>query len=104
MVDPPSAADIIARLKLKPHPEGGHYRETFRDARLDANGRSLSTAIHFLLARGERAHWHRIDAVEIWHYYAGHALSFTLPTIAAGAASGSAPISPRAKCRKPLSP
>jgi len=75
MVDPPSAADIIARLELKPHPEGGHYRETFRDARLDANGRSLSTAIHFLLARGERAHWHRIDAVEIWHYYAGHALS-----------------------------
>src|SRR6266403_1082941 len=55
MVDPPSAADIIARLKLKPHPEGGHYRETFRDARLDANGRSLSTAIHFLLARGGRS-------------------------------------------------
>ena len=56
---------------LKPHPEGGHYRETFRDARVDANGRSLSTAIYFLLARGERSHWHRIDAVEIWHYYAG---------------------------------
>src|SRR5258708_16108129 len=74
MVELPSAADIIARLELKRHPEGGHYRETFRDARLDANGRSLSTAIHFPLARGERAHWHRIDAVEIWHYYAVHAL------------------------------
>ena len=74
MVELSSAADIIARLELKRHPEGGYYRETFRDARVDANGRSLSTAIHFLLARGERAHWHRIDAVEIWHYYAGHAL------------------------------
>jgi len=70
----PSAADIIARLELKPHPEGGHYRETFRDTQLDASGRSLSTAIYFLLARGERSHWHRIDAVEVWHYYAGSAL------------------------------
>jgi predicted cupin superfamily sugar epimerase len=72
------AADIIARLELQPHPEGGHYRETFRDTRLDANGRSLSTAIYFLLARGERSHWHRIDAVEIWHYYAGHALTLRI--------------------------
>jgi uncharacterized protein len=78
MVELPSAADIIARLELKPHPEGGHYRETFRDARVDANGRSLSTAIYFLLAQGERAHWHRIDAVEIWHYYAGDALSLQI--------------------------
>jgi predicted cupin superfamily sugar epimerase len=69
-----SAADIITRLELKPHPEGGHYRETFRDPRLDGNGRARSTAIYFLLARGERSHWHRIDAVEVWHYYAGHAL------------------------------
>jgi predicted cupin superfamily sugar epimerase len=69
-----SAADIIARLGLKPHPEGGHYRETFRDGRVDGNGRSVSTAIYFLLARGERSHWHRIDAVEIWHYYGGSAL------------------------------
>jgi uncharacterized protein len=74
MVDLPTAADIIARLELKQHPEGGHYRETFRDPRADANGRARSTAIYFLLARGERSHWHRIDAVEIWHYYAGHAL------------------------------
>ena len=69
-----TAADVIARLDLKPHPEGGHYRETFRDAALDAKGRSASTAIYFLLARGEHSHWHRIDAVEVWHYYAGSAL------------------------------
>jgi predicted cupin superfamily sugar epimerase len=74
MVEPPSAAELIARLQLQPHPEGGHFRETFRDPRRDANGRSFSTAIYFLLARGERSHWHRIDAVEIWHYYAGDAL------------------------------
>jgi len=72
---PSSAADIIARLALQPHPEGGHYRETFRDSRTDADGRAHSTAIFFLLARGERSHWHRIDAVEIWHYYAGGALT-----------------------------
>ena len=74
MTAPPSAAEIIAQLALQPHPEGGHYRETFRDSGTDADGRARSTAIFFLLARGERSHWHRIDAVEIWHYYAGAAL------------------------------
>jgi predicted cupin superfamily sugar epimerase len=74
----PAATDIIARLELRPHPEGGHYRETFRDPRADGSGRSLSTAIYFLLARGERSHWHRIDAVEVWHYYAGHALTLQI--------------------------
>lgn len=69
-----NAADIITRLQLKPHPEGGHYRETFRDGAVDANGRAASTAIYFLLASGERSHWHRIDAVEIWHYHAGSPL------------------------------
>jgi predicted cupin superfamily sugar epimerase len=69
-----TAADIIAQFKLQPHPEGGHYRETFRDPRTDANGRAVSTAILFLLARGERSHWHRVDAAEIWHHYAGAAL------------------------------
>jgi uncharacterized protein len=73
-----SAAEIIARLELKPHPEGGHYRETFRDSRTDANGRSRSTAIYFLLARNERSHWHRIDAVEVWHYYAGSTLTLKI--------------------------
>ncbi len=70
----PLASDIIARLDLKPHPEGGHYRETFRDGGLVAGGRAHSTAIYFLLARGERSHWHRIDAAEVWHYYAGDPL------------------------------
>jgi uncharacterized protein len=73
-----SAAEIIARLELQPHPEGGHYRETFRDTRVDTSGRALSTAIYFLLARGERSHWHRINAVEIWHYYAGSALTLQI--------------------------
>jgi len=75
---PPSAADVIARLDLKPHPEGGHYRETFRDTNIDDRGRARSTAIFFLLARGEHSHWHRIDAVEIWHYYAGDALTLRI--------------------------
>jgi predicted cupin superfamily sugar epimerase len=73
-----TAADIIARLELRPHPEGGYYRETFRDKRADAQGRAASTAIYFLLARGERSHWHRIDAVEIWHYYAGSPLTLRI--------------------------
>ena len=73
-----SAADIIARLALQPHPEGGHYRETFRDERCDSSGRAHSTAIYFLLARGERSHWHRIDAVEMWHYYAGAPLTLEI--------------------------
>jgi predicted cupin superfamily sugar epimerase len=78
MGEVPSAAEIIARLELQPHPEGGHYRETFRDPRVDGSGRALSTAIYFLLARGERSHWHRIDTVEIWHYYAGSALTLQI--------------------------
>src|SRR6202163_887619 len=78
MAELPSAGAIIARLGLQPHPEGGHYRETFRDSRLDANGRSVSTAIYFLLARGERSHWHRIYAGEVWHSYAGAALKLQI--------------------------
>jgi uncharacterized protein len=65
-----NAEDIIRLLDLKPHPEGGHFRETFRDTR-SVDGRSVSTAIYFLLARGERSHWHRVDAADIWHWYAG---------------------------------
>ena len=61
-----TAAEVIRLLDLKPHPEGGHYRETFRDP-LTVEGRAASTAIYFLLARGERSHWHRVDAVETWH-------------------------------------
>ena len=73
----PTAADIIHQLNLKPHPEGGHYRETFRDTH-QVDGRTASTAILFLLARGERSHWHRIDAVEIWHYHAGAPLKLEI--------------------------
>jgi predicted cupin superfamily sugar epimerase len=78
MTTPATSAEIIARLELKPHPEGGHYREAFRDSSADADGRSRSTAIYFLLARGERSHWHRVDAVEVWHYYAGAALTLKI--------------------------
>ena len=70
-------AEIIARLNMKPHPEGGCYAETFRDART-IDGRPQSTAIYYLLAKGERSHWHRIDAVEIWHYYAGAPLKLSI--------------------------
>ena len=73
----PTAAEMIAKLGLQPHPEGGHFRETFRDPRT-VDGRAASTAILFLLARGERSHWHRIDAVEIWHYYAGAPLRLSI--------------------------
>ncbi len=73
----PGAAEMIAKLALKPHPEGGHYRETFRDTRT-IEGRPASTAILFMLALGERSHWHRIDAVEIWHYYAGAPLKLEI--------------------------
>jgi len=73
-----SAGDVIRLLDLKPHPEGGHFREMFRDARLIEGGRAASTAIYFLLARGERSHWHRVDAVEIWHWYAGAPLALEI--------------------------
>src|ERR1700761_7323504 len=65
-------------MSLTPHPEGGHYRETFRDSRCDEGGRAASTAIYFLLARGERSHWHRVDAVEIWHWHAGAPLALEI--------------------------
>jgi predicted cupin superfamily sugar epimerase len=73
-----TAADIIALLDLSPHPEGGHYRETFRDRRLVDGERAASTAIYFLLAAGEVSRWHRVDAVEIWHWYAGAPLALSL--------------------------
>ena len=72
-----SADEIIRLLDLKPHPEGGYFRETFRDNRM-VGGRAASTAILFLLARGEHSHWHRIDAVEVWHYYAGAPLKLEI--------------------------
>jgi len=73
-----TAQQIIRLLDLKPHPEGGHFRETFRDTRPVDGGRAASTAIYFLLARGERSHWHRVDAVEVWHFYAGAPLELEI--------------------------
>ncbi len=77
------AADIIRLLDLKPHPEGGHYCQTFRDA-APSGSRPASTAIYFLLARGERSHWHRVDAVEVWHHYAGAPLILSVAATDAG--------------------
>lgn len=72
-----SAAEVVRLLDLRPHPEGGHFRETFRDERC-LEGRAASTAIYYLLAAGEHSRWHRVDAVEIWHWYAGAALSLSI--------------------------
>ena len=98
---PLSASEIIRLLDLKPHPEGGHFRETFRDPRTIDGGRAASTAIYFLLARGERSHWHRVDAVEVWHFYAGAPLALdvaasdkgpvTRATLGPGLAQGERP-------------
>jgi predicted cupin superfamily sugar epimerase len=84
-----TAAAVVRLLDLKPHPEGGYFRETFRDTPppyppplagegREGVGRAASTAIYFLLARGERSHWHRIDAVEVWHWYAGAPLELEI--------------------------
>ena len=69
--------EIIRLLDLKPHPEGGHYRETFRDPAA-GGGRAHSTAIYYLLRQYERSHWHRVDAAEVWHHYAGAALALSI--------------------------
>lgn len=68
---------LIAALGLQPHPEGGWYAETFRDAP-NANGRAQSTAIYFLLREGERSHWHRVDATEMWFWHAGDPLTLRI--------------------------
>ena len=73
-----SADDVIRLLDLKPHPEGGHYRETFRDVPTRESSRAASTAIYFLLKRGERSHWHRVDAAEVWHWHAGSPLKLRI--------------------------
>ena len=68
--------EIIRMLDLKPHPEGGWYAETFRDDTTH-DGRSVGTAIYFLLEAGDVSHWHRVDAAETWHWYAGGPLALT---------------------------
>jgi predicted cupin superfamily sugar epimerase len=69
-----TAAEVIRLLDLQPHPEGGWYRETFRDA-AGPDGRARSTTIYYLLEAGQRSHWHRVDAVETWHFYTGAPLA-----------------------------
>jgi uncharacterized protein len=66
---------LIELLDLKPHPEGGHFRETFRDGN---PGRAYSTAIYFLLKAGEESRWHRVDAAEVWHFYRGAPLELCI--------------------------
>ena len=73
-----SASAVVKLLDLSPHPEGGYYRETFRDTRRTEDGRAASTAILDLLPANQISAWHRVDAVEIWHFHAGAPLELTL--------------------------
>lgn len=74
------ADSIVAALGLKPHPEGGYYRETFRDVPA-GGGRGAMTAIYYLLKAGEESAWHRVDAAEIWHWYAGAPLRLRIAAV-----------------------
>lgn len=76
-----SADQIIAKLGLQPHPEGGWYRETWTGP--EVGGRASGTAILFLLRAGERSHWHRVDADEIWLWHAGAPLMLSMGVAAA---------------------
>ena len=80
------AEDLIARLDLAPHPEGGWYRQTWVGPMVD--GRASGTAILFLLMAGERSHWHRVDADEIWLWHAGAPLVLSLAASDQGPAEG----------------
>lgn len=70
------ADEIIAKLELLPHPEGGYFRETFRDQ--PSQDRAISTAIYYLLKSGEVSAWHKVDAAEIWHWYGGAPLELSI--------------------------
>ena len=70
-----TSQDIIDRLKLEPHPEGGFYRQTWR---AENEGRAVGTCIYFLLKDGGHSHWHKVDATEIWLYHAGAPLVLSL--------------------------
>lgn len=76
-VVPEAVATIVARLGLDPHPEGGWYRRTWEHPDV-VDGRPLGSAILYLLGAGERSHWHRIDAVELWHFYEGGPLELEI--------------------------
>ena len=81
-----TAEDIINKLGLTPHPEGGYYRETWVAPAPDGN-RPSGTCIYFLLKAGEHSHWHRVDATEIWHYYVGDPLILSISETADGPAN-----------------
>ena len=83
-MDGATAQEIIRQLGLQRHPEGGHFRETFRDPCSGQAGRAASTAIYYLLGRGELSAWHRVDAAEIWHFYAGAPLKIGVQATAQG--------------------
>ena len=70
-----SARDVIDRLRLQRHPEGGWYRETWRAPSAQPGGRGAGTSIHFLLEAGQVSHWHRVDATELWLFQAGAPLT-----------------------------
>ena len=76
---------IIEHLDLAPHPEGGWYRQTWIDT--ESTGRPTGTAIYFLLEDGQASHWHRVDATEIWHFYAGAPLTLRLSETETGPAT-----------------
>lgn len=78
-----AAKAICVTLGLERHPEGGWYRETWR-ADGEAGDRAAGTAIHFLLAAGERSHWHRVDAAELWLWHAGDPLALHIADPDAG--------------------
>jgi predicted cupin superfamily sugar epimerase len=71
------AREVIERLRLEPHPEGGWYRETWRAAETSA-GRSAGSAILFLLVEGTASRWHRVDAEEVWAWHAGSPLALAV--------------------------
>ena len=79
-----TADEIIALLELEPHPEGGYFKETFRDNVQTGNGRAASTAIYFVLRAGEISRWHKVDAAEMWHWYAGAPLKLSISPDASG--------------------
>lgn len=84
MTTPVTADEIIAHLDLVPHPEGGHFRQTWI---AENDGRATGTCIYFLLKAGERSHWHRVDATEIWLWHAGAPLVLSLSATDTGPAT-----------------
>lgn len=81
---------IVQALNLEPHPEGGWYRETWRE-QTDSGSRAHATAIYYLMAAGQRSRWHQVDAAELWLWHAGHPLTLD---IAEAGAPVSVPLGP----------